>query len=603
MQSKKSFFNVKIFLSNIKRSWPMLLIISAIGLLVPVVYLSGGSSANGYDSFMIQSVTTMYLSTFFPMNTVFTFVYAPVVASIVWNYMYKGRSIGFFHSIPMTRNTLFITNYTSGLVLMIIPYIPSALLMTFITISQGRFSAGATGYLLAAILLESIAFFSLATLVAHVVGNFVALVGLYGMVNFISLGFEYIVGIILEDMIPGVNHSFSRQSEFLAPIVNIMSNVCYNSNKACLSNFHIVAVYALIGIVLSGLALILYLNRKSENAGETIAFGGLKIVCFIVLTVILSMMGGTILDAFITRSSSSVGNGFILAICMIGIGAIVFTALLMVIERSSKIFNKKNMLMLAGCSVFYFLLCMSFTVDIFNIGGYVPSTESVKSLQILSGDQSIDLESTDEELLNKAVALHKAMTETDNLSGNLYTEETEYTTVYFYYTLKSGRSISREYAFDLTYHEGTEAERCFNDLFTDERNFEKLLHTDDNYVAMNAYVYVSYTDDKGESVYSDNSISKSNCGELTEALIADGTEGTWRPFTYDSLYNENSITIDIQFIEAGTNYDRNEWITADVNSDMKNTIEFLKKASILSDEDLENRSFGHVKRPNRAALP
>ena len=74
MQSKKSFFNVKIFLSNIKRSWPMLLIISAIGLLVPVVYLSGGSSANGYDSFMIQSVTTMYLSTFFPMNTVFTFV-------------------------------------------------------------------------------------------------------------------------------------------------------------------------------------------------------------------------------------------------------------------------------------------------------------------------------------------------------------------------------------------------------------------------------------------------------------------------------------------------------------------------------------------------
>ena len=280
---------------------------------------------------------------------------------------------------------------------------------------------------------------------------------------------------------------------------------------------------------------------------------------------------------------------------MIGIGAIVFIALLMLIERSSRIFNKKNMLMLAECSLFYFLLCMSFTVDIFNIGGYVPSTESVKSLQILSGAQSIDLESSDEELITKAVALHKAMTETDNLSGNLYTEETEYTTVYFYYDLKSGRSISREYAIDLTYHAGTEVEKCFNDLFTDEKNFEKLLHTDDSYVPMNAYVYVSYTDENGEQVYSDNSVQKSNCGELIDALIADGTEGTWRPFTYDSLYNENSITIDIQFIEAGTNYDINEWITADVNSDMKNTIEFLKNASILSDEDLKDRTFGHVR--------
>ena len=114
-------------------------------------------------------------------------------------------------------------------------------------------------------------------------------------------------------------------------------------------------------------------------------------------------------------------------------------------------------------------------------------------------------------------------------------------------------------------------------------------------MAMNAYVYVSYTDENGEQVYSDNSIAKSNCGELVNALIADGTEGTWRPFAYDSLYNENSITIDIQFIEAGTNYDRNEWITADVNSDMKNTIEFLKNASILSDEDLKDRTFGYVR--------
>ncbi len=595
MQSKKSFFNVKIFLSNLKRSWPMLLIISSVGLLVPVVYLSGGTSANDYDSSMIQSVTSMYLATFFPMNTVFSFVYAPVVASIVWNYMYKGRSIGFFHSIPMTRTALFITNYTSGLALMIIPYIPSALLMTFITISQGKFTGSATGYLLAAILLESIAFFSLATLVAHVVGNFAALVGLYGIVSFISIGFEYIVGIIVEGMIPGVRHSFSSQSEFLAPLINIMSNVCYSSNEASLINFHIVVVYALVGIVLSGLALLLYKNRKSENAGETIAFYRLKYVCFIVLTIMLSMMGGTILDAFVNQSGSNKENGFILALCMIVIGAIVFIALLMVIERSSKIFNKKNMLMLAGCSAFYFLLCMSFDADILNIAGYVPSTESVKSMQILSAGETLDLEGGDEELITKAIALHKAMTDADNLSGNLYTDATEYTTIYFYYTLNSGRKISREYGFDLTYHTGTEVEKYFNELFTDKGNFEKFLHTDDQYAAMNAYVYVSYMDDSDEHIYNDYSVSKNDCTKLIEALIEDGADGTWRPFAYDAFYNDNSITIDIQFIEAGDNYDRNVWITADVNSDMKNTIEFLKKASILTDDDLRGRSFGHVR--------
>lgn len=54
-------------------------------------------------------------------NPVFLFVMAIVVAVVVFQYTFNSREMYMIHSLPVKRETLFISHYIAGVVMLMIP--------------------------------------------------------------------------------------------------------------------------------------------------------------------------------------------------------------------------------------------------------------------------------------------------------------------------------------------------------------------------------------------------------------------------------------------------------------------------------------------------
>lgn len=50
-------------------------------------------------------------------------VYAVVCAMAVWSYLFNSRSVGLMHTLPISRRGLFLTNFLSGFLMVLIPFV------------------------------------------------------------------------------------------------------------------------------------------------------------------------------------------------------------------------------------------------------------------------------------------------------------------------------------------------------------------------------------------------------------------------------------------------------------------------------------------------
>ena len=123
MQSKTSFFNGTLFRKNLTRFWPLWGGASFLGSLFPLAmllqlvrdrgyFLAGDplEFANAYYNVVAYAVPILSL------------LYAILCAMTVWSYLYNARSVGLMHTLPITRRGLFVTNFLSGMAMMVLPY-------------------------------------------------------------------------------------------------------------------------------------------------------------------------------------------------------------------------------------------------------------------------------------------------------------------------------------------------------------------------------------------------------------------------------------------------------------------------------------------------
>ena len=124
----RMFFSGRLFLDNNKRSWSvMLLLFLLIFFSCPVVmlltlnYYSKTSSFEHIVNQLIKQPLTVLMY-------VYAVIFALISVGLVMGYMHSKRSSFFYGSLPIKRETLFVTQYITGVVLFLIPFLANVLL-------------------------------------------------------------------------------------------------------------------------------------------------------------------------------------------------------------------------------------------------------------------------------------------------------------------------------------------------------------------------------------------------------------------------------------------------------------------------------------------
>ncbi|MBR5357013.1 MAG: hypothetical protein IK121_08865, partial [Lachnospiraceae bacterium] len=111
MKSKKSFFENSLFKANIKRYWLIWTVLSVLMCLVPAFVFSQSRLELAHGNMISpKEIAYMYKALAVVAVPITAFLASALVGGLLWNYLYTQRSVGFFHTIPVSRNKLFVTN-------------------------------------------------------------------------------------------------------------------------------------------------------------------------------------------------------------------------------------------------------------------------------------------------------------------------------------------------------------------------------------------------------------------------------------------------------------------------------------------------------------
>ncbi|MBR3865903.1 MAG: hypothetical protein IKM67_04205, partial [Clostridia bacterium] len=272
MQSKISFFNFTVFKKTCLRFFPIWGAYLFIMMMIhPMTYL------NYYN---VKFAAFNIAETIPQGSTIITFIFGCASALAVLSYTYNLRSTVMFHSLPVSREAMFTTNYIAGLSFMLIPNLLIYGMTALVLLSKGADMSQVMMALttwLGATSAMSVFFYSFAIFLGLLTGSWFMLPILYTILNFTVVVLESIIRAALEVLLYGYSMGELTLS-FMSPVVHMMSEfrfTKYNIGQRELVTSRAVYTYliaiAIVGIILAVASLLLYRKRNMEMAGEIIS--------------------------------------------------------------------------------------------------------------------------------------------------------------------------------------------------------------------------------------------------------------------------------------------------------------------------------------------
>lgn len=601
MQSKTSFFNKTIYIKNLKRFWPLWGLATFLACLVPFAYILETIRADGMNMSR-RDMFQVYAGCFGSGIEYLLAFYSIMVAMAVWNYLFAARSTNFFHSLPASRTAQFVSNYLAGLSMLIIPFVPSGIIMIVCNLVSGNFTLPGVTYMILGVLGELVLFFGFATIVAHITGNIVALPVLYFAFNYLEIIIELIVNAILSEFVYGYEFNMDSKFQALVPTVYVREVVEIDAMTETVKGFWVIGVYALAGILFAAGSYFVYKIRKSENAGDVVAFKPVKYVVQALFTVVASIGGGFFLYLLVDESGRTSRNGSgniaLLTICILLVGVVAYYLGTMLMEKDSRVFNKKTALGALICSAVYIIFCVSVGARLSAIENYVPNVEDIASVKVIGASGTFSAYEEDIRILEEVTNLHRSIIENKESlcpygESEIYLRDDYFFTyIQFEYVLKNGDSAVRSYSVAVYDMGENSFEEARNVIVNDPEVTIRYLHIDDSYKL--EYVYSDIAGG-GEYYYNNIAETEETRNIIYEALIKDTKEGRWHPDgmrirEYDT--NEGHIYLEFEFssevkITAVNAYKQYDYVSVNVNKDMNNTIEALVKTGVLTEEKVK----------------
>ena len=572
MQLKTSFFNPTLFRKNLSRSWPLWGGISAVGALIPLYLLL---ALNQEHAMLIlrkdDFVELLYgaVAYFLPS---FTAGYAILVAMFVWSYLHNARAVGMMHALAIDRKGLFVTNTLSGLVMLLIPYVVVGGLLSLIFVCCGAMHLGAFLTTIGAVLLENLLFFGMGTLCAMVTGNVIATAVYYAVLNFAVPALDALVNMLATQFLFGITSGTSEWSTWFSPLIALYDKVrlvypdaenIVREMYSEIQGYGFIVLYGVVGIAMLALSYLLYRNRRSESAGDVVAFVWLRPVFRFGIALVSALTLGFGLYEVFWVSLFQEGryeDMLPMAICMM-VGAVVgYYAASMFLEKSLRVFKGSLKGVGIVCAVVA-VLCVSVALDIFGLERYVPKMENIETVQI-SG--YIDILNCDPEqfpnLCEDILELHTAIVEDKDYirtHDGVWREDGEirWRSIRFIYRMKNGSEVERYYYLPM-------AEERLQDTTTYDGKFVAVAHHPDVLLARvllpegseMVYGYLEYYNpaEDNDYAYQMVDIEKADWDVVYEALQQDAREGN---FVLDSNFWEEMLKAETtQFVHSAHLY-------------------------------------------------
>ena len=454
MLSKKSYFDMGIFLKTVQRFWPIAVLYLGIwAFMMPMTFV-------GYYSYHDTAIDIVRQ---IPQGSVImTAICGCVSALAVFSYLYNLRASVMYHSLPVKRQAMFVSNYAAGLSFMIVPNVLIYVLTLLVVMFKQGLNAdvfAAAGIWLIATSLMGLFFYSFATLLAMIVGTWFMMPVVYGILNFTAVVIESIVHAALDVLIYGYQAGQTVMTVF-SPVVYMMSEFRFykweNSYRYLYVESRIwiyMTALTMLAIAMTILSMYVYKKRNMETAGDIITVKPLQPVfkyCF--------ASGCAIVIGAFMYGILGFDNGFAMYLFALIGGAIGYLVAAMALRKSFRL--KKSAI--KGYAVFAAVVTLLFcavSLDLFGVEKYMPAASRVDNAIISIEGEQLSVERGDISLA-ELMSIHRTIVaqkdEDERTRNTMYSQEiaTSYShrsTISVnvtYYT--KWRTVKRHYSIPIT---------------------------------------------------------------------------------------------------------------------------------------------------------
>ena len=438
MTSKTSCFNSGLMRRSLLKGAPLWGLWLLFWLLLLPVYLLTRQDLGSFE-------LTRYLYNCLAVAGTFgAFFYGLAVAWLQFAWLYRTRSAYHYASLPIRRETQFVSRFLAGLLFHLGP----ALVVTLLTMAAGA-AKGENVVVPALIFLACstlmfLFYYGLAVFCAHLTGHVAAMPVLYLIANFLAPVLEYVLLLVADALIFGLFANQHLWPLWLSPLYyclnrNVFSMEWLNRGGVTIgyvfTGWKPVLLFGAAGLVLAILAFLLFRRRRMESAGDVIAVGWLKPVFRYSVTLCCGLTLGMIIATSILNSSQ-IHFGTLL-LCILLAAILGFLAAEMLLEKTIRVFCKKNFLRLGGALAAMTLLLLACRYDVFGYSRYVPQADGVASVS-LDGRQPVD----NSTIIEKTIALHQEIVNHRHELENTPDSGLHYRITYY---LRDGGRVERYY--------------------------------------------------------------------------------------------------------------------------------------------------------------
>ncbi len=545
MKSRTSFCNAHVLRKDITRFAPLW----AAYTVILAVYMFGNISY-----MMKQETVKMAYSFSQDLGSLYSLflLYGFGCATFLFGDLFRTRMAGGLHAMPLKRDNWFGTHVISGILIAAVPNTLIAAAMA-VCLREYAFVAGLWWLVVTG---QFLFHFALGVLCVMLAGNLLGHVAAFGTIEFLSLLIYGVFDAVYEPMLYGISVK-AEWFEFFSPGQwwnyqdwlqwNIQDNIAvaegygkfaygsytvlepsYIYEGLVVKEWIYLGVTTLLAAACIVLALVLYRRRKLECAGDFIISKPVGWV-FLIL--------GSMYAAIVVPVA-----GFVIG----------FFGILMLSERTVKVFRKKNLIAFAITAGAVLLTLGLTALDIAGITTKVPDTAEIACVTLNPdwGNNSIVL--TEAEDIAAVVEAHEhALIDREPEEGDWYTLNLEY-------TLKDGSTMRRSY--DLNAH--VEAMKGIQRILS---SWEYIFDGQDLQSVRNGVKQVTMWkeeyDENGMYISShEAALPEEAIGGLLDAIYRDCQEGTmvqnmtfhekeavsltfWYDDAFDSSYIRSSLSV------------------------------------------------------------
>lgn len=329
-------------------------------------------------------ITTDILRKGFTSGSWLIAVFGILAAMGVFSYLYTSRSACLFHALPIRREGLFVTNYLSGLSFLLMPNVIIFILTAVVEAACGHLNLTALLSWLGVVSALSLLFFSFGAFCAMFTGSLVALPVFYVILNFVAVGVELMIKVVLSTFVFGMTYDRSISLGILSPWYQL--NTIRLTSDGKIICWGTVITYAVAGAVLAVLALLVYRKRRVESAGDIVAvrparpifkYGAAFCFALFVSYIFYHILG-----------TASIRESFWrILVCMLVAGFIGYYISDMLLKKTFRVIRSG----FKGCLIFsaaLVVLLSAMKLDIFGYEQRVPDTADISRVYI---DYNINL--------------------------------------------------------------------------------------------------------------------------------------------------------------------------------------------------------------------